>query len=295
MHTIEIPEAKLKRYVPKYLGECDSGQYIEMCVLLYRYTAGQLSYFDLRVQALYTLLDMVPSNRQLLIVDEEAKWANMYRVSLLVDGFFNELEGQKQIRLEHIHNPLPKFRPLWRTYHALADGFINATFGEYLDGLRLFYEFGKSPNENLLYELTGIFYRKAAPWRMLKPQKGDVREAYNPHTVEARARTFRYAPVGFVFGFYLTFAAFQKYITSAIVPWGGQELDLSILFESSDDGHREAVPGLGMDSIAFALAESGQLGDLGKVREANLWQVFLLLYNLKKNELDYKFNSKAEK
>lgn len=293
MHSLEIPEKRVKRYIPANLGECTPEQYIEMCGLLYRYNAMQISYFDLRVQALYKLLNMVHSKRKGLIDDEQAKWGGIYQLSLLVDDFFEDVEGQKVIRLDYVHNPVPKFKPLWRNYHAPADGFLNATFGEYLDGLRLFLEYSKSPNDAMLYDLAAIFYRKADCWQWLRKDRGDIRESYNSHTVEARARTFRYAPAGFVYGFYLTFASFQKYITSAVIPWGTAELELSILFEDDGSGDKEAVPGLGMDSIAYALAESGQLGDFEKVRQANLWQVFLLLYNLKKKDLDYKLNNKT--
>ena len=298
-HTIEIPEEGAFLYMPSTLAECTHVEYIEMCGLLYRYLAGELSYMDVRVQAVYKLLNLKQSKRTLMVVDEEAKWGNIYILSQLIDTFFEDANGQKVMKLDYVHNPVPKFKPLWRTYHGTTPGFLNVTFGEYLDGLRLFLEFSKSGNTNLLYMLAAVFYRKAKPLHWFRKSRtdydGDIREAYNEHTVEARAKALKYAPMGFVYGFYLTFASFQKYITSAVVPWGGRELDLSILFEGDSGEMREAVPGRGMDGIAGALAESGQLGDLDKVRGAKLWEVFLLLYDLKKKDLDYKLNEKSSK
>ena len=70
MRCIEIPELNKKLYIPHDLSECDKIQYMDMCELIFRFQAGELSYFDLRAQAVYKLLNMVQSKKKLLIVDE---------------------------------------------------------------------------------------------------------------------------------------------------------------------------------------------------------------------------------
>jgi hypothetical protein len=252
----------------------------------------------MRTQAIYKLLNMVPSKKQLLILDEEAKWANVYQLSLLIDSFFEHQDGKMIIQQDYVHNPVPAFKPLWRTYHGPADGFRNVTFGEYTDGLRLFLQYSATGNENLLHLLASIFYRKAKPLHAFKKRlpnyDGDIRQAYNSNLIEDRANVFRYAPKGFIYGFYMYFASFQKYITGAQVPWGGKMLDLSILFDPGESETQEAVPGLGMDSLSFALAESGEFGNLEAVRKTNVWEIFIRLYDLKKKDLDYKLNDKSK-
>lgn len=296
MHTIEIPEKKLMLYLPHDLSECNAIQYMDMCELIYRYQAGEIGYFDIRAQAIYKLLNLVPSKKQLLVMDEEAKWANVYQLSLLINTFFEEdSQGKKIIKQYYTHNPVPSFKPLWKRYYGPSDGFMNITFGEYRDGLRMFLDFAATGNTNLLYLLTAIFYRKKRVLNLFRKDKGDVRRPYNIHTIDKRAETFRYAPIGFVYGFYLLFASFQKYLTTAVVPWGGQELDLSILFTSEENGQLEAVPGLGMDSVAFTLAQSGEFGDMEGVNNTNMWEILVRLYDLKKKDLDYKLNDKSAK
>lgn len=295
MHTIEIPERGRILYLPENLAECDSTQYIDMCELLLRYQLGQITYDMLRVQAVYKLLDLKPSKKQLLILDEEAKWGNVYQISRLVDSFFEDREGQKVIRMDFIHNPVPRFRPLWKYYYGPADTFANVTFGEYLDALRLYLDFAATGNENLLNMLAAIFYRPAMRLHRLRPHNGDIRQPYNPHEVEKRAQALKYAPKGFIYGVYLMFASFQKYISSAVVPWAGRELDLSILFQEDDSGQLEAVPGIGMQALAFALAESGEFGSLEVVHKVNLWTIFIRLYDLKKKDLDQMLNDKTKK
>ena len=280
------------------MSECDKIQYMDMCELIFRFQAGELSYFDLRAQAVYKLLNMEQSKKKLLIVDEEAKWSNVYQLSLLIDSFFEDQDGRKVIKQEYIHNPVPSFMPLWKTYYGPADSFMNVTFGEYRDGLRLFLDFSVTGNTNLLYILAAIFYRPKKKFHYFKKglpgYDGDIREPYNSKTVDTRAEGLKYAPVGFVYGFFLFFASFQKYLSTALIPWGGKELDLSILFTSDGDTRLEAVPGLGMDSVAFALAESGEFGNMEGVNNANMWEVMVRLYDSKKKDLDYKLNDKTK-
>ncbi|MES2484539.1 MAG: hypothetical protein V4581_01125, partial [Bacteroidota bacterium] len=236
---------------------------------------------------------LYPSKKQLLIMDEENKWGNVYQISRLVDTFFEDRDGQKVISLEYINNPVPKFRPLRKYYHGPTDAFTNVTFGEYLDCLRLFLDFSATGNLNLLYTIAAILYRPAKRFRWLRAATGDVRVPYNPNDVEKRADTLKYAPMGFIYGVYLLFASFQKYITTAVVPWAGRELDLSILFNDDGSGQLEAVPGIGMDGLVYALAESGEFGDKDKVRNVSLWEILIRLYDLKKKDLDYKLNDKS--
>lgn len=281
--------------MPSCLAECDSGQYIDMCGLLFRYQSQQINYEGLRVQAVYRLLNLVPSGKELLPDEQENKWGNMYQVSELIDTFFDDVDGQKVLKVDYAGNPVQRFRPLWRWYYGPTDYFTSLKFGEYLDLLRIFGQFHQTPSEGLLRNMAAIMYRKQKPllWlqKLLPGYDGDVRRAYNPNSMEKRLNAFKYAPIGMVYGCYLQFAAFQKFIATARLPWGGQEIDLSILFESDGDWV-EAVPGIGMDGVAFALAESGQLGTYDKVKETPLWDVLVLLYNLKKNDLDRKANEK---
>jgi hypothetical protein len=298
MHSIEIPEARLMLYMPNDLSECNAQQYMDMCELIYRYQCGQLPFDDLRTQAAYKLLNLTPGRKPLLIVDEEAKWSNLWQVSHLIDNFFDDVEGSKVIRQDYTDNPIPTITPLWKTYYGPSDGFMNVTFGEYTDALRLFLDYSTTGNVSLLYLLAAVFYRRKKSFHWLKKglsnYDGDIREAYNPNIIEKRARLMESAPIGFVYGFYLLFASFQKYLTTAVIQWGANELDFSILFDGGDnDDKMEAVPGIGMDQLAFAVAESGQFGDIKAVRRTNLWDVLVLMYSLRKKDLDYKLNEKT--
>lgn len=290
MHSIEIPEIKTTMYLPSSLSECDERQYIAMCELIFWLQTGEINYFDLRVQAVYKLLNLQPSKKKLLRIDEECKWGNVYQISELIDDFFDTVDGQRVIRMDYAVNPMNKIKPLWKSYYGPEGAFSNVTFGEYVDGLRLFLQFSKTGDTKLLYLLAAVFYRRRK--FIGKYNTGDIRKPYNSHLIEKTSKVLRYAPIGFIYGFYLYFASFQKFITGAVVPWGGKELDFSILFDSAGNDEEEAVPGIGMDGLAFSLAESGEFGNVESVRKTNLWEVLVRLYDLRKRDLDNKAKEK---
>jgi hypothetical protein len=59
MHTIEIPDAKIKRYIPSDLSECDAA--VDMCELIFHFQNDTINYDEFRTHAIYKLLRMKPS------------------------------------------------------------------------------------------------------------------------------------------------------------------------------------------------------------------------------------------
>ena len=293
MHCIEFPDAKLKRYIPCDLSECDQPQYIDMCELIFDYQNGSISYDEFRTHAVYKLLNMKRKKSKNEFEDEQ-KFCNVYMISELIDSFFEEnKEGEKTIKQYYIHNPVPSFKPVWRTYYGPSDSFMNMTFGEYRDALRLFLDFHATGEANLLYLLSSIFYRPKKTFHFIRKRlvsyDGDIREPYKSHSLEKRADAFKSAPIGFIYGFFLLFASFQKYISSAKIMWGGQEIDFSILFDASNVNKEPSpnqVPGIGMDSIAFSMAESGAFGSMKEVDNTNFWQIMIRMYDLRRTDLE---------
>jgi hypothetical protein len=291
MHTIEIPETKLKRYIPSDLSECDAQQYMDMCELIFHYQNDAISYDELRTHAAYKLMKMKPSK---VVDQDEEKFSNIYLISELIDDFFDiDEKGLKVIKQYYIHNPVPSFKPLWKTYYGPSDSFMNMTFGEYTDALRLFHDFHATGDMEILKLLTALFYRPKKSFLFIKKRlvnyNGDIREPYNSHSLEARAKVLQHAPIGFVYGFYLLFASFQKYLIDAKIMWSGKEIDFSILFESSrpdEEPSSTETPGIGMDSIAFSIAESGAFGTIDEVRKADFWQIIVRMYDLRRTDLE---------
>lgn len=298
MHTIELPDAKIKRYIPSDLSECDLQQYIDMCELIFHFQNDAINYDEFRTHAAYKLMNMKRSktrNPELEAVAEAdlEKYSNLYMISELIDDFFDiDEKGTKTIKQYYTHNPVPSFKPLWKTYYGPTDSFTDMTFGEYRDGLRLFHDFHATGDMHILTLLASVFYRPKKSFHFIKKRlasyDGNIRERYNSNTLDERAKELKTAPIGFIYGFYLLFASFQKYLIDAKILWGGQEIDFSILFESSktEESTTNDVPGIGMDSIAFSMAESGTFGTIKDVDNTNFWEIMIRMYDLRRTDLE---------
>ena len=236
---------------------------------------------------------MKPSKKKESEEDEITKFAAVYQLSELIDDFFEIDEQDNRILKQYyLHNPVPSFKPLLTEYYGPTDSFMNMTFGEYTDGLRMFHDFHASGDMQYLKLLTALFYRpKKKDYDTKKDQDdfdGDIRVPYNSHHLDERAAKLQYAPMGFVYGFYLFFASFQKQLIEMKINWGGQELDLSILFEGSkeESKHSTALAGIGMDSIAFTMAETGAFGSYKELRNTGFWEIIVRMYDLRRADLE---------
>lgn len=286
MNTIEIPERRLKFHIPSHLGECNAEEYADICELLYRYQSGEINFLQFRQAAIYRFLNMVPSKKKKRPEEEkDTAYQNIYRISELIDEFFTRNEEDKlSIRQEFQHNPIPTIPLAIGNYVGPQDYLRDVTFGQYVDGLNIFSTYVSNPDPELLYNLAAIFYRK----------KG---HKYKSDEIDKRSKKLKFTGFGYIYGVYIFIASFQHYLTKATVHWEGRELDLSILFKSTstDNQITQLMPGLGMKATAFMLAESGILGDLKDVYKTNLWEVLLLMYDMRKNDIEAKHREKSAK
>ncbi len=286
MHTIEFLESKTTLYLPEDLSECNSREYITACGLIFKLQNQDITFDDFCNQLAYKLMNVKTKPQKL----SEESLGNIVLIAELLESFFEpDEEGQKVLKQYYIHNPVPKINFLAHTLYGPKDSFMDMTFGEYTDALRLFLDFKATGDMHLLTLFTAIFYRRKKACitfkKIFRNFDGQVRMPYNPNLLDQHAASFKYAPIGFVYGFFLLFASFQKYLTDAKIMWGGQELDFSILFEKSGN-EVQGLPSIGMDAIAFSIAESGIFGDIEKVRAANFWDVMVRMYDLRRQDLE---------
>ena len=301
MITLEIPETNRTLYLPEDLRECDTKQYTDVCGLIYKFNTGKLNYDAFRVQALYKLLNLTPTKRDLSEIEDLEKNANVYGLSALIDSFFEANSEQSEapvIKQDYVNNHIPFLQPLWHKYYGPSDQFRNINFGEYTDAINLYLEYEKTKDETYLSIIAAIFYRKKRKLHKLRnflfKHQSDVREAYNENTVDLRAKTFQKANKGELYGFYLFLASFHKYLTSCVLNLNGNEINIGMLFQ--DSGEKQVtsnLPGIGLKSIEYQISESGVFGNNKAVRETNLWEILIRLYDITKRDKDEKARQKA--
>ncbi len=139
-----------------------------------------------------------------------------------------------------------------------------------------------------LRELFAVFYRpKRRSAAHLDNPQYDIRKPFNKYKVFQQSEKMVQLDPGILYGFFLLFFSFLSYLDQAQIEIDGNVIDLSLLFEK-DSETSESVPGIGMLSVAFSLAQSQVFGDLEKVERTNFWKVILHLYDVKKKYLDEK-------
>lgn len=286
MIPIDIPSLNKTLYFPENLAECDAQQYADMAKLLYMYQAKEISYFDLRVLAVYALLNLKKPKDLKNINENSLKWQNIYQLSELVDDFFYKDDRNETItiKLDFIHNNLPDYR-IFTKYYGPEDGFQNVSFGQYVDGLEEYIYFHETGDVEALRLLFSIFYLP----------KGEI---YNIETSRKRAKgILKYTDIRHLFGFYLFFTSMQHYILSGQLSVMGSEIDLAIIYQDigNEKETKSTIPGIGIHSVIHDLAESGVFGNYKEVRATNMWTILLRLYELKKKAIDENNKSNESK
>ena len=290
MMVVEIPEAKKVFYVPENLGECDGKQYLDICKLLYWLNFGIISEEEFKSMAVYVLLGLnwkkeIYKTEGFIPEEDLLKWENVFKISEILDSFFDRTEDKKTGKVTmtvnqlfiHNHNPVYSLYSLFRKYYGPEEGFANVLFGQYLDGLEEFIDFTQSGEIQCLRNLFAIFYLP----------KGEI---YNKRKSLQRAkRMFRFVDIRNLYGMFVFFNAFQNYMMSGEISVMGQTIDLEIIFKDVDPKQKKSsIPGLGWITTAQDLAESGVFGAYENVRNTEMWPVILRLYDLKKRAFDEK-------
>lgn len=286
MIMIEIPEAKKIFYFPENLGECDGKQFLDICKLLYWLNFGHIDYDAFRIMAVYSLLGIKWEKETFKIEgfipeDDLPKWENVYRLSELLDSFFDQKtdeEGNKSYTVNQlfVHNHNPVYH-LFKKYYGPEEGFANVTFGQYMDGLEEFIDFTHSGEIQSLRNLFAIFYLP----------KGEMYD--KKKSLKRAKKMFRFVDIRNLYGMFVFFNAFQNYMMSGEIMVMGQNIDLEIIFKDiGTDKMKSSIPGLGWITTAQDIAESGVFGAYENVRNTLIWPVILRLYDLKKRAIDEK-------
>lgn len=267
--------------IPESLSECNQEQYIDSNRFIFAYQNGFLDENQFKSLMVTSFLGIDPSN----IEDEMLSKAfqNIAFISQYIMNFFDERvndEGGKEyiLKLDYTHNPMKKVYINGVQWIGPDDGFRDLTFGKYVEALGLFLDYAKFQELDTLIKLFKVLY---------VPKFDKIIPIY--------FKNLKFVDIGILYGVYHLFAAVHSYICSSSVYYNGVEIDMSIIFEESEDTVKSEIPGLGLKSVLFDIAESGVFGDKKAVEETNVWEILFRLYDLKKKEKDMKAKQKSKK
>ncbi len=285
------PDLNRYMYLPLTLKKLDQRQYIAFFDLLHKMEQKEIDYSEFAPLVVYALLDIEKGSRK--IQDEELSEAmsNITKLAEFIEVYFERNKNVLSLKLEYSKNHIDYINiPLSKKFFGPALFFEDVDFGEYEDGLNRFLQYNETPSRQLLQELMATFYRE---------KRDGTRYGYLSSEIKEAAHSFSNVPMGALYGFYYNFAAFHTYFSSSQVYYNGQIIDLSILFSEQpldlDSSYVSPYPSLGIKSTGIEIAKTGVLGNLQEVRGTKLWEVALLLYDMRKKDLDERGRTKQTK
>lgn len=274
MHTFDILEINKRFDIPENIAECDRRQYLDMAKLIFMFQTDEISYEQFRILTLYSLMNMHYQESELPNMQEE-KWQEIYIKSEIVDSFFTEDEdGVKHLVQDYIHNAVKTVKYKVLSFQGPKDGFENMTWKQFIDGIGELQSFKQEQKPESLLKIFAMFYL-------------NKNERYGKIDLDKRMAYFKDLDIRYVYGFFLLFNSFWKFLLSdAVIKVDGREINLSILFAKDEkDQESEAaasvdLPELGLRSTAFQLAESGVFGTMDELEQTNAWDVLLRIYDM---------------
>ena len=285
---ITIPERNIKLWLPLSLSKLDQRQYIAFSGLLYRLECKEIDYQDFSVLCVYELLNIKKGKRKISQDELEEAYSNISFLASYISNFFTQDKNILSLKLNYSHNHIECVNlPFYKKYFGPTKYYHDVDFGEYEDGLNVFLQYNETPSRKLLQQLMATFYRR---------KRGGNRYGYLESNVQAEMDKFSRLSIGELYGFYYNFAAFHTYFSGSQVYYNGKLIDLSILFtnQPEDDAskYQSPYPSLGIKSTGIEIAKTGVLGNLEEVRSTKLWKVALLLYDMRKKDLDHRAETK---
>lgn len=272
-HIIEIPERNIVRYVPKELRYCSPTEFKHVARLLLDWQQGKISFPEFKIQAIYLLMGLKKVKRKLNTIEQEIVFSNIENVSHVMDTFFTDTDdGQKRIKLVDLNNPVPYLRHLIKKVYGPRKRFVGTTYGQYEDALHFYAMYHKHEDIKFLWKLFFTYYQG---------------KDYDKNKTEKLIQKYKaLTDVVDVFSFFLFFESFMDYVGSSRVMVEGNIIDLSIIFSAPKDGFKSKIPGLGAKSLSYFISKTGIVGNLEETRKTELWEMLLLLYDVRKGELD---------
>lgn len=261
---------------PEQLSECSKAEYISMSRFMLLYQSGKITMEQFLSLSVFSLLNVQRSKKPLDKKTAEQVFDNVALLSDYVMNFFIQVEEEGKMRLEikqeFLHNPIETFRFNGVTYKGPSDAFRSINFGQYIDGFGAYMDFMQFQEIESLSKLISIFY---------KPSNRTLHKILKPD--------FNQLDIGILYGFYLFFASFQKWLsTSSNIYLDGVEINLSIIFQphKSDEKDTSEIPGIGAKALLHSIAASGIYGTVDEVRATPFWDILPRLYEIRKTALD---------
>ncbi len=297
MHTLEIPDKKIRIEYPSCLEDLSPEQAVFFVRQYLNFMSGSISGEQFRIYLAWNFIGLTKSLRYNHLMSLRKKTqqeqdlldgihSNVYKISETLDSFFQEekQDGKpvKILRFFCIKQIIPNIG----RFYGPASGMTDCSFWEYKLAHEEYAEYCKTTDSIHLFRLAAILYRPRKLFlgiRKLLPfyngrQRIPLTPGTNPRSIDARARKLQSRARNYwaVYYSFLFFSSIEKYLLTGRPVIDGKEIDLSVLYE----GSAQKGENIGLTGILYSLAETKVFGDINQTADAGLYDIIARLYQV---------------
>jgi len=304
MHTLDIPEKDVHIEYPSCWEEMTTEQFDFVMQQIIKLEDRKLSIEEFKLLILYNFLGIKLSPFALRKSDRmteeelEEKYQNTWQLTETLNYFFilDEKEGAFFYRLNYdsVKNFLPVLHINGNMFYGPAHGLTDCSFAEYRHAFDAYRNFSVKHEPNELNKLVAILYRPEREHyqdvKLSVDYDGQQREKYNYHLVADRAGIINELPYYQKYAIYLFFRNCDLFFRTKEIEVSGQQVCFKVLFKEGE----EKGESLGLNSLLFSMADAGTFGNIKETDEANLYDIFLKLYDAKLKYEEFKRKNKIK-
>lgn len=294
MHKIEFSVRNMTRDFPSELEEMTREQFLTFVDLALQHLNGKINIEEFKIRLVKSFLQVKLGLLDAFMTasEREDAYAEIYRLSDLCESFFEEIDHQgkkqKTFKLKFTKNFIPKLKVKGGALYGPADSMLDATFAEYRIAHGFFVDYIRTSADEDLNKLCAALYRPRIRWYFIKKHlpsfsgahRVPITSSSNPLLFEKRVRSIARLPVALRYAIFLFFSGCEQFLATGTIQVDGKPIDLSIIYEKSEDAGDS--PDIGLVGILYSLAETKVFGSIEETDNQNLYDVMVRLYQVVK-------------
>lgn len=299
MHTIEIPDKKVKAQYPSCWDELTDSQFAFIMQNWLKVVDGYLNQHEFKLIVLYHLLGIkygpFDARRDARMKPEtlEKKYENLWRLTETLQWLFqyNTEAGKKTVALSYsgITNRLPEIEASGILFYGPAHGITDITFGEYRHAWIHFETYIATREDHQLDLFVATLYRpEREGFDILQFQPdfdGNRRQPFNPNLTGHYAGMLAEVPFWQKYVALLWFLNCDRWIKEDELILGGKSVSFAPLFKKEKEQEEVETldeTDLGLTQLLFMVAESNLFGGPDQVDKTGYIDILTALLYWKK-------------
>ena len=195
----------------------------------------------------------------------------IYKLAIGLDWLWKDNSDGLELVYRSTVNLIPKFGYLVGPRSHGED----LTFGEFKQAVSILKMYDEKKDDAYLKILCGLLYRHKSDYR----KTGAWRESMEKETAMDWMKRGARMPEQLRWGTYAWFAFFAEYLMTGDFIIDGALVNFSCLFEKSAGTKKSECNDIGLNAIAFSIAESKVFGDVKEVHNTQLLRIMLKMLN----------------